>query len=538
MSDGSQTGTRSLAWLRRSLARDTASLVLGLCLVTAVLTDLTAREVVGSALRSNFENDLNREFEHVQAKLEIWRANELEEISRLATDRELAAALASGAAGAARAHQRLSTLLETKPTALGFAILRSRGGRTAVSVGPWLPENWAAQLGQRAPPRGSTVTARIGDSVVELVGVPLKVAGEQVVFLAALNPLLSIELVAEQARVRSAIVDERGELLMGSQAALDLAGSLGFTEARNPEGVSYLALRRTLSNTPWQMVIAKPTALAPAGTITMVVLASLVIACVAGVVAFVVGVWRLRPLLDLADGARRLAAGELGVRVDVRNAHDEVQTLARSFNEMAGQLEEQRRAVEDRNQELLRANEVLEQLSITDGLTHLHNHRHFHDQFARETKRSERSGQPLCLLLVDIDDFKLLNDRYGHAAGDRVLAVTAQVMNAQVRESDYLARYGGEEFAILVPQTNLEGAIALAEKVRGVLAEHSFLLPDSEESVHVTVSIGVAEHSTTVDETFDAADRALYDAKGAGKDCVVSAAPLDRPTSLGGRRRR
>jgi diguanylate cyclase (GGDEF)-like protein len=212
--------------------------------------------------------------------------------------------------------------------------------------------------------------------------------------------------------------------------------------------------------------------------------------------------------------------------------------LARSFNDMAGQLEAQRRALEDRNHELLRANEVLEQLSITDGLTHLHNHRHFHDQFAREVKRADRSGQPLCLLLIDIDDFKALNDRHGHAAGDAVLAATAQLINDQVRESDYLARYGGEEFAMLLPQTDLDGAVALAEKIRVVLAEHAFTLPSGEHTVGLTVSIGVARHAVTADETFDAADRALYDAKAAGKDCVVAATPLDRPVSPERRRRR
>jgi diguanylate cyclase (GGDEF)-like protein len=224
--------------------------------------------------------------------------------------------------------------------------------------------------------------------------------------------------------------------------------------------------------------------------------------------------------------------------VPVLHVHDEMQMLASSFNEMAGQLEAQRRALEDRNHELLRANEVLEQLSITDGLTHLHNHRHFHDQFAREVKRADRSGHPLCLLLIDIDDFKALNDRYGHAAGDAVLAAAAQIVNAQVRESDYVARYGGEEFALLLPQTELDGAVPLAEKIRVALAEREFTLPDGESSVHLTVSIGVARHSVTADETFDAADRALYEAKGAGKDCVVAAAPLDRPVPLDRRRRR
>jgi diguanylate cyclase (GGDEF)-like protein len=284
-------------------------------------------------------------------------------------------------------------------------------------------------------------------------------------------------------------------------------------------------------------VVALPEASVPGETMASIFGASVLIAGLAGLVAFGIGERRLRPLDELTDGARRIASGESGVRVEVARAHGEVQLLAQSFNDMAGQLETQRRALEERNGELLRANEVLEQLSITDGLTHLHNHRHFHDQFAREVKRADRSGQPLCLMLIDIDDFKVLNDNYGHAAGDLVLADVAQLMNSQVRESDYLARYGGEEFAMLLPQTRLEGAVALAEKIRAALAQHSFTVPESGEPVRVTVSIGVAEHTTTPDETFDAADRALYEAKAAGKDCVTVAPLRDRPAPSLRRRR-
>ncbi len=532
------TETRSLAWLRRSLARDTAALVLGLCMLAVILMGLAAREVLESGLRNSLERELNREFVSAQAGLEAWRASQREHIRFLATDPELVDALSRGASGSSAARQRLTRLLELEPEALGFAIVRGRDPAAGISVSSWLPDQWASSVDMRIPSRGGAAIAQVGGMAVELIRVPLKTAGGQTSLLAALNPLAAITGADGRSPTRAAIVDSTGHLVAGAQATLELARSTGFSEARDSEGTLFLSLRRNLSGTPWQLALASPIATAPSGTILIVMLASLLIASVAGVAAFAIGAWRLQPLLDLADGARRLAAGETGVRVNLREGQDEVQRLARSFNEMAGQLEVQRRALEDRNQELLRANEVLEQLSITDGLTHLHNHRHFHDQFAREVKRSERSGQPLCLLLVDIDDFKLLNDRYGHAAGDRVLAVTAQLMNEQVRESDYLARYGGEEFAILVPQTTLDGAVALAEKVRAVLSAHRFLLPDSDESVGVTVSLGVALHSTTADDTFDAADRALYEAKGAGKDCVIAASPLDRPPSAAGRKRR
>src|SRR4030095_14782338 len=101
------------------------------------------------------------------------------------------------------------------------------------------------------------------------------------------------------------------------------------------------------------------------------------------------------------------------------------------------------------------AKETFEQLSITDGLTKLHNHRFFQDHLSREIRRVGRSGEPLSMRLVDLDDFKQLNARLGHAAGDELLAGIAHILNQSVRSTDLLARYGGEEFVGLPPPTHL-----------------------------------------------------------------------------------
>jgi len=536
----SHTTSRSPAWLRKSLARDTGVFVLGLCLLAAGLMGLAAREVLESAVRSALVAELNREFERVELGFEAWRTQETEALAAIATSPELLAASARGPTGRHVLRQVLEAKLEAEPEALGLALIRGRSTRADVSVAVanWLPAEWSSAIDLRSVSIEKPEIIRIEGILVLLVPTPVAGGAERGTLIGAINPAAAFKALGSSSRARFAIVDENGEAIAGSKAALELARANGFVEARDAEGSQYLTLRRSLSNTPWAVVIALPTPSVPTDTITNVVLASLLIAFLAGAIAFGVGERRMRPVHELAEGARRLASGESGVRVPVLHAHDEVQMLARSFNEMAGQLEAQRRALEDRNHELLRANEVLEQLSITDGLTHLHNHRHFHDQFAREVKRADRSGQPLCLLLIDIDDFKSLNDRHGHAAGDAVLAAAAQLVNDQVRESDYLARYGGEEFAMLLPQTELDGAVALAEKIRVALAGQQFALPDGERTVGLTVSIGVARHSVTADETFDAADRALYEAKGAGKDCVVAAAPLDRPPPPERRRRR
>ncbi len=226
---------------------------------------------------------------------------------------------------------------------------------------------------------------------------------------------------------------------------------------------------------------------------------------VAALASFVVGLWLLRPAWRAFE--------ELSERLSVSAAELERQRSAT--------LDANRR-LRAQNEALRRANEVLAQLSVTDGLTRLHNHRHFQDQFAREAKRADRTHQPLALALVDIDDFKRLNDDLGHAAGDAVLQGVSRLMAQELRETDFLSRYGGEEFALLAPQTDLGGATALAEKLRLTIAAAELPVVGPHGRVSVTVSIGVSLYDGSTSSTFEAADRALYEAKAAGKDCVIA----------------
>ena len=129
------------------------------------------------------------------------------------------------------------------------------------------------------------------------------------------------------------------------------------------------------------------------------------------------------------------------------------------------------------------------------------------------------------MILMDLDDFKRLNDFYGHAAGDDLLVGVANILLESVRESDLLARYGGEEFVILATGTSHEGAIAMAEKIRMSVEASSHIVDDSMRPIRVTISIGVATYDGDRKAFFQAADRALYDAKAQGKNCVVAAPP-------------
>jgi two-component system, cell cycle response regulator len=171
---------------------------------------------------------------------------------------------------------------------------------------------------------------------------------------------------------------------------------------------------------------------------------------------------------------------------------------------------------------------------FTDVLTGWHNRRYLHTRLHEEVARSQRDATPLTCLMIDVDHFKRINDRYGHLAGDEVLRQVALCLNGEVRGSDVSARYGGEEFVILLPATNLDAGRILAERIRRAVAQESFEIDDVGEPLSVTVSIGVAEHrpgatnekdlKVAGDRLIARADLALYEAKAGGRNAVVEAA--------------
>jgi diguanylate cyclase (GGDEF)-like protein len=178
----------------------------------------------------------------------------------------------------------------------------------------------------------------------------------------------------------------------------------------------------------------------------------------------------------------------------------------------------------------LALHERVQRLAATDDLTGLLNHRRLQEVLAREVHRAGRYGTPLALLMLDIDNFKQFNDSYGHQQGDAVLRAVADVVGSSVREIDSPARYGGEELAVVLPHIDLDGALTLAERIRGAIAATRVPGPDGT-SLSVTVSIGVATLDPEIPsrkELVAAADRALYHAKRGGKNRVERAAEVVR----------
>ncbi len=166
----------------------------------------------------------------------------------------------------------------------------------------------------------------------------------------------------------------------------------------------------------------------------------------------------------------------------------------------------------------------LEKLSLTDFLTGIYNIRYFYHRIIEEFSRSQRYAVPISCLMLDIDHFKKINDRFGHKAGDQVLKEFAQLLKKQSRKSDVLARYGGEEFIILLPQTSHDGAMSEAERIRKIVETHAFRYLKKKEGLTISLGVAASPHDRirTHDDLISFADQALFVAKNSGRNRVAT----------------
>lgn len=246
----------------------------------------------------------------------------------------------------------------------------------------------------------------------------------------------------------------------------------------------------------------------------------------------------LQPRMRCADGTFLWVEATVAPLCGEDGAHDDLVLNLRDISI--------RKALELRLADSLR---TLEELARTDGLTRIPNRRHFEEQLESDWRRCRREGKPLALLLLDVDQFKLINDRDGHQAGDAVLRHVAQCLKRRtLRGGDLCARFGGDEFAMIMPDTTLDQAARLAERLRADVAEAAD--PAGPARPRATVSIGVAATNATVAspaELLACADEALYRAKSRGRDNVLAwtevtqvpreaahhPSPIDRPFMAG-----
>jgi diguanylate cyclase (GGDEF)-like protein len=255
----------------------------------------------------------------------------------------------------------------------------------------------------------------------------------------------------------------------------------------------------------------------------------------------------LRPLAQLAEMAEKFGRGALqqtgGLDADAARELQQLATALRAAAARTGaqkeELEEEvaRRTAElaGANAELSLVNARLQQLALTDPLTGLFNRRALDQALEHEVTRQKRGRRPFSLMMIDVDHFKSFNDTHGHAAGDVVLKGIARAIQTTLRASDIVARVGGEEFVVLLIDTELPHASTAADKVRLSVSSQVFEGGATQPQGKVTVSVGVASwprHGDTAETVLAAADKALYAAKGAGRDRVHSAideAPTSEP---------
>jgi len=217
--------------------------------------------------------------------------------------------------------------------------------------------------------------------------------------------------------------------------------------------------------------------------------------------------------------SRLMSAGEpLGCALLVRDL-TEKREIADLFRHARREVE---RRVKQRTQELLALNTELDRLATTDPLTGLANRRRFLEVCNKEMLRSQRYDRPLSFLFIDLDNFKKINDEHSHAAGDRVLRAVASTLSAQLRPSDFVARMGGDEFVVLLSETDGDGALELADRLRGAIARHP--VETESGSISVTASIGTSPYSPgrSLEELMMLADRALYTAKHSQRNNVAT----------------
>lgn len=249
----------------------------------------------------------------------------------------------------------------------------------------------------------------------------------------------------------------------------------------------------------------------------------------------------LEPITVLTSAAKTLQQGNLAARTQLAGG-SELASLSRAFDSMAEELqkhseqltlqvEERTRTLHQTNTQLREtlaqledANTHLQELARTDPLTALYNRRHLIEMMQHHIALAFRSSRPLCLLMIDVDHFKLYNDAHGHLFGDAVLKDLAKLLLKRLRKTDLAARFGGEEFAIMLPETDSKQGYEVAQQLRNLVESSTFPHAHTQPTGRITISIGVAMFNPSMsqpDDLIRLADKALYEAKSRGRNQTV-----------------
>jgi len=490
---------------------------------TAWLAYRHNRQALGEKLAEN----LRGASQQTAREVDLWLKERLLDLRVFASSYEVTENLERGPAGRARLNAYLRAVRGRFTDYVQLAVVDPSGRLLASSdlrgPAPVLPPSWVEDTRDGNPALSLVRQDSTHGRVVQDIVVPI--SGTAGTALGALAATIDLGAVATLIGAASAQSDNR-ILLVTAGGQLILGAGLNFGSARRIPAEALAALRDTsglapeytslggievlgssaaVTRAPWLVIAELParTAFEQVRTqrnMTLVVV--LLVLLGVGLLALVLILLLVRPLTRLTEGAARVAAGDFDVTLPITTG-GELGYLTEVFNGMVARLRESRAE--------------LERLTVTDGLTGLFNRRHLKETLAQEFERSRRAGKPCAILMLDVDHFKRYNDTNGHLAGDEVLVRVSAVIKESIRTVDRAIRYGGEEILVLLPDTGIDGAVEVAERIRARLPEERFA------GGTVTLSVGAAafpEHGESPEALILSADTALYEAKHNGRNQV------------------
>ena len=523
------------------------ALALAATLIPALTTALLSYRQNRRALVEKFSERLNTSGTNTSRELDLWIKEKVYDVRVFASSYEVSENVGLAAGGGSAGHGRLTAYLSSVRRRFGeyasLLVVNPQGRVVASSAGAGdiaLPAEVLRELRTADAVLGEPTLDSTG-SVALTITVPIATASGGVVGAMSAN----LRFATAENVLRRFVPPDSGEVYLLAYDGTLIASSRAQTkplslkmpaaalaalreraaptvEYADYRGVQMVGNMEPVVRSTWSVVAQMPRTQAFAEIAQLrntTLLTLLVLVLVVGAIAYTLGGLIVRPLEQLTQGAGEVAAGNLDVDLPVRGG-SEVAYLTQVFNEMVTRI----RAAHDK----------LERLSETDGLTGLANRRHLMEVLDVEEKRGARYGHAFSLLMIDVDHFKKYNDTHGHQAGDVALARVGTVLTESIRDVDRAGRYGGEEFAVVLPETPLAAALAVAERIRARMEGEKLAVKSGEASV--TLSIGVAErptHAATAAEIVAVADAALYHAKKEGRNKVMEGKRRPRKSRSG-----
>ncbi|MCR8923282.1 diguanylate cyclase [Dasania sp. GY-MA-18] len=306
------------------------------------------------------------------------------------------------------------------------------------------------------------------------------------------------------------------QALLGNEILMD--------QAPDYMGQPVMAYTRYLPKQDWGLVVKMHESEIAQLTVEfkrVLLLLETVIIALAVIIGVIVSFYIAMPIERLRSFTQKVSSGDYSHNVEP-SGWLEAKELTHSFNTMTKSLrdlnENLLKKVEERTQELDKANQRLLELANKDELTGVNNRRYFEERLGQEIKRAKRNGSSLALVMLDLDYFKVVNDTWGHLAGDQVLKTVSQKLQYCLRDTDIIARIGGEEFCLVMPDGSYDGVIAHLERIRIDIAALKIIYESHDISISCSMGLAFCRESDTIQSLMERADDALYLSKNAGRN--------------------